>query len=63
MNNPSLSRRTKSQIFSWSSKQNSSKCCTISKLHFASCLFMYNCSFLLHEHKQNLHIAYLTSWH
>jgi len=30
---------------------------------FASCLFMYNCSSQLREHKQKLHIAYLTSWH
>jgi len=30
-------------------------------VHFASCLFMYNCNSQLH--KQKLHIAYLTSWH
>jgi len=35
-NNPSLSKRTKSQILS-------SKCCTISKVHFASRFGTYNC--------------------
>jgi len=42
-NNPSLSRRTKSQNLSSSCEQNSSKCRKISKVHFASCLFTYNC--------------------
>jgi len=41
------------------SEQNSSKCRTISKVHFASCLFTYNCySSQLRENKQKLHIAY-----
>jgi len=32
-------------------------------VHFALCLFTYNCSSHLREHKQKLQIAYLTSWH
>jgi len=52
-----------SQIFKSSSELNSSKCHTIYKVHFASCLFMYSCSFQLYKNKQKLHVAYLTSWH
>jgi len=37
-------------------------CCTISKLHYASYLFMCNCGSQLHKHKQ-FHITYLLSWH
>jgi len=40
----------------------SSKCSTTGKVHFASCLFKYNCSSQLCEHKQKLHVDYLTSW-
>jgi len=40
---PRLSKRTKFQILSLISEQNSSKCRTISKVHFASRLFTYNC--------------------
>jgi len=32
-------------------------------LHFASCLFTYNCNSQLRKHKQKLHITYSTSWH
>jgi len=38
---------------------NSSKCCTISQLHFASSSFAYNCGCQLREYKQKLHIPYL----
>jgi len=31
------------------------------QVYFASVLFTYNCSSQLREHKQKLHIAYLTS--
>jgi len=54
------------QSFKFSIKvvnKNSSKCRTICKVHFASCLFTYNCSFQLRENKQKLHIAHLTNWH
>jgi len=59
----SLGRRTKFQIFSSSSEQNSNKCRTISKGYFHA--YTYSCSSGLHEYKQKLHIAkpYLTSWH
>jgi len=42
-------------------KKISIKCHTIRKVHFASCLFTYNCSSQLSEHKQKLHIAYLSN--
>jgi len=45
-----------------SSEQNSSKCRTISKVHFASRLFTYNCCFQLREHKKTSY-RLLTSWH
>jgi len=32
-------------------------------MHFASRLFTYNCGSQLREHKQKLHILYLTSCH
>jgi len=43
-------------------EQNSSKCRTISKVHFASSFSTYNYSSQLCENKQKFHVAYLTSW-
>jgi len=36
---------------------------TISKVHFASGLFMYNCSSQVRKQNQKFHTAYSTSWH
>jgi len=64
-NNSSFNRRTKSQIFIQRYVDiNNSKCSTIRKVHFASCLFTYNCSSQMRENKHKLlYTAYLTSWH
>jgi len=38
-------------------------CRTISKVHYTSRFFMYNCSFSAAQAQQKLHAAYLTIWH
>jgi len=49
-----FAQNLRTNICNSSIKQNRSKCRTICKLHFASCLFMYNCSSQLCKHKQRL---------
>jgi len=51
-------QKNKSQIFSVSSEQKSSKCRTISKAHLLHAYSRTTASFQLRENKQKLHAAF-----